>query len=220
MYLWGAGGHGKVVLDVVRLALAPEEMVFVDDDPARVGSFCGCPVRLFQSVVEEKATLPYGRASVVSEFSVVGQFIVSIGDNRTRAAKFVMAADHGFTPVTAVHPSAWVSCSAEVRCGTVVMPRVVINCDVVIGRDCIVNTAAVIEHDCVIGDHAHISPGAVLGGGVSVGAYAHVGLNASVLPGISIGEGSVVGAGAVVVKDVPAGVTVAGVPARIIRPKS
>jgi maltose O-acetyltransferase len=38
-----------------------------------------------------------------------------------------------------------------------------------------------------------------------------------VLPGVTIGENSVVGAGSVVTKDVPAGVVVAGNPARVIK---
>ena len=43
---------------------------------------------------------------------------------------------------------------------------------------------------------------------------AAIGSNATILPGVTIGEGAMVGAGAVVTKDVPAGVTVVGNPAR------
>jgi len=46
---------------------------------------------------------------------------------------------------------------------------------------------------------------------------AAIGTGAVLLGGITIGEGAVVGAGAVVTKDVPAGVVVAGNPARILR---
>lgn len=48
---------------------------------------------------------------------------------------------------------------------------------------------------------------------------ASIGSNATILPNVTIGERAVVGAGAVVTKDVPAGATVAGVPARIISPE-
>ena len=74
-------------------------------------------------------------------------------------------------------------------------------------------SSASVDHDCHIGDFAHISPGAHLAGAVTVGRSAHVGMGASVMPGVTIGEESVVGAGAVVIRDVPAGVTVVGVPA-------
>lgn len=45
---------------------------------------------------------------------------------------------------------------------------------------------------------------------------ASIGSNATILPGVTIGEGAMVGAGSVVTKDVPAGVTVVGNPARIL----
>lgn len=48
----------------------------------------------------------------------------------------------------------------------------------------------------------------------TVGDGASIGANATILPGITIGPGAVVGAGAVVTRDVPAGVTVVGNPAR------
>jgi acetyltransferase-like isoleucine patch superfamily enzyme len=49
---------------------------------------------------------------------------------------------------------------------------------------------------------------------------AKIGANATLLPGVIIGEHALVGAGAVVVRDVPAGMVVAGNPARAIRPLS
>jgi acetyltransferase-like isoleucine patch superfamily enzyme len=57
--------------------------------------------------------------------------------------------------------------------------------------------------DCVLG--------AVVEDDVSIGG------NATILPGVRIGAGSLIGAGSVVVKDVAAGVVVAGNPARVVK---
>jgi len=54
-------------------------------------------------------------------------------------------------------------------------------------------------------------------GGAVVRRQARIGANSTLLPGVEIGEGALVGAGAVVVKDVPAGMVVAGHPARVIK---
>ena len=205
LVLWGASGHGKVVLDIARAMGGFKTISFIDDacqDPAP--EFCDCQVfgasRYLQLPKDEGGT----------------RYVVSIGRNDMRAACFQRAFDHGLLPATLVHPSAVISASARLEDGTVVMAKVVINAGAQIGKNCIVNTAAVVEHDCRIGDHVHLSPGVLLGGGVTVHSFAHVGIGAIALPGAEIGERAIVGAGAVVVDSVPSGATVVGVPARAL----
>jgi sugar O-acyltransferase (sialic acid O-acetyltransferase NeuD family) len=203
LVLWGAGGHGKVVLDVARAMGGFNTISFIDDACEGSGnSFCAC------------AVFDFGRYLQLFKGNAYPQCLVSIGSNEMRAACYLRALEHGLRPIKLVHPSSVISESAQVDVGTVVMAKVVINADAQIGKNCIVNTAAVVEHDCRIGDHVHLSPGVMLGGGVTVHSFAHLGIGAIALPGTEIGASAIVGAGAVVVNSVPSGATVVGIPAR------
>lgn len=206
--VWGAGGHGRVVADVVR-ATGGTVVGFVDGDPAKAGRppVPGAPPVLLAEA--ELLRVLGGGQGAAGGWDALAP---GIGDNRARLRAFGLAAGAAWPAL--VHPSAVLSPSASIGAGTVVMPRAVLNADARVGRAAIVNTGAIVEHDCVVGDGAHLSPGCVLAGGARVGEGAWVGAGAIVLPGVAVGPWAVVGAGAVVVRDVPGGTVVAGVPAR------
>jgi acetyltransferase EpsM len=204
----GAGGHGKVVADIIMKASPSCKLLgFLDDTPELTGrEVLDVPViGVIQGDLKE----------------LVGgcDFIIAIGSNEAREAVAGEAARSGATFAVALHPSAQVGTGVSIGRGTVVMANAVINPGVCIGTHVIVNTAATVDHDCVVEDFVHISPGVHLAGEVKVGRGAHIGIGASVIPGVKIGEWAVVGAGATVIEDVPAGATVVGTPARDIRRK-
>jgi sugar O-acyltransferase (sialic acid O-acetyltransferase NeuD family) len=191
MYLYGASGHGKVVRDIVE-AQGESVSAFVDDN-RELSQLDGTPV--------------------VHHSEELSPIIVSIGENETRK-KIAERLSCRFG--TAIHPSAVVSPSAKIGEGTVVMPGAIVNAGAVIGKHCIVNTGASIDHECVLGDYCHVAPHASLCGQVSLGEGTLIGVGASVLPCVHVGDWSVIGAGAVVIRDIPAGTTAVGVPARIL----
>jgi sugar O-acyltransferase (sialic acid O-acetyltransferase NeuD family) len=206
LFLWGAGGHGKVVYDVVASTGVFEEIAFVDDDPGGRSEYSGAAVLGNSDVLDKLRQRGFG------------WFLISIGVNATRAKCYRIALGHGLLPATATHPSAVVSASAAIGPGTVVMPKAVINAGAQVGENCIINTGAIVEHDCRVGNHVHVSPGAVLGGGATVEECAHVGIGAVILPEARVEAAAMVGAGAVVLRSVPAGATVVGIPAsRVLR---
>ena len=209
LIIWGASGHGKVVLDVARAQGGFTSVVFIDDACGMLSAeFQGCSVAGARTKLTGLLTSGYAH------------FVAAIGCNAARAECFQAARSIGLEPATLIHPTAAVSPSATIGPGTVVMPNAVINADSVIGANGIINSGAIVEHDCCIADHVHLSPGVALGGGVRIGGYSHIGLNASVLPGREIGEWAIVGAGAVVLEDVASGETVAGVPARVLQKRA
>lgn len=139
---------------------------------------------------------------------------VAIGDNFLREKLALKFGQRGFSFPSAVHPRAFVSPSARVGAGVLIMPGAVVNAEAQIDDFAIINTNAVVEHDCIVGRCAHVAPGAVLTGGVTVGDHAFFGAGAVARQHVIIGACSIVGAGSVVVSNIPEEATYAGVPAR------
>jgi sugar O-acyltransferase (sialic acid O-acetyltransferase NeuD family) len=205
VYVYGAGGHGKVVADL--LLAAGEEPIsgFIDDGVPPGGLVLGHPVHGPWAWLTSRAA--HGPVGIV----------LGIGDNEVRARIASAVAGIGVEVLTVVHPRATVAPSAALGGGTVIMAGAVVNPDARIGEGVIVNTGAVVEHDVVVGTYAHVSSGAALGGGSELGAYAHLGLGGVLLPGVRVGASAIIGAGAVVTRDIPDHVIAVGVPARVLR---
>ena len=200
----GAGGHGAVVLDILRTAGIHEPAGFIDADPALAGTeIAGLPV------LGPMNLLPKLRQKI-------RRAIVAIGDNRMRRSCAVRLAREGFELVNAVHPGAIVSAMAVIGHNVVVAAGAIISTGSRVADSVIVNTGAIVDHECDIAEGAHLGPGCKLAGRVRIAPGAFVGIGASIIQCLTIGEDAVVGAGAVVLKDVAAGDTVVGVPARVL----
>lgn len=196
----GAGGHGKVVADILQ-SQGLDVLGFLDDNPTMWGT--------------KILSLPVlGKIAAFKDYQPTGM-IFGIGDNRTRY-KVSQQLNHVDCHlwVTAVHPRAIVAASAQIGYGTAVMAGVVINPDTFIGKHAIINTAATVDHDSTIGDYAHIAPGSHLAGGTTIGTGVLMGVGSVTTPYHSVGDWAVVGAGTTVIHDVPANVTAKGTPAR------
>lgn len=158
-----------------------------------------------------------------AEAGSTAQFVVALGDNRrreslTRQIFPPAACDSGaFWTQELIHPSASVSPTARIGCGTVVHAGAVIGPGATVGDHCIVNSRAIVEHECVLEDFSSLAPGAVMGGRSHLGRGAFLGMSATVLQGRRVGDWSVVGASSLVLKDVQAKALVYGIPASCIR---
>lgn len=201
----GAGGHAKVIIEILLQSGQWEIAGLLDADETKTGqTFSGVPILGTDVLIPELF-----QKGIHAAFVGIG----SVGAVSPRRKAFDILLDHGFELPALRHPSATVASDVTLGKATCIMPGAIINPGASIGECVIVNLGAIIEHDCHISDFAHISPGALLGGDVFVGQGAHIGIGAVIRQGIRIGENAMVGAGAVVVKDVEAGTTVIGVPA-------
>ncbi len=200
--LIGAGGHGEVVLDVIRAAAEHRVVGFFDSNPETHGK-------------------------VIDGVEVVGPpecadspFIVAIGDVHIRKVLTDLLLKKGLEPITAIHPAAYCAGNARVGPGSVICAKATLCTHVQIGQGGIVNTGAIVEHHCRLGEFVHVAPGVVLAGRVTIEDQVMIGAAATVIPCKTIGREAVVGAGSVVIHDIPSHVTAAGAPARILNHKT
>lgn len=193
VYLYGASGHAKVVMDIARLA--DLDVPCLIDDNTSVNTLAGFPV--------------------VHSSEGLNPIIVTIGDChiRRKIVKKLGARDY----VTVIHPSVVKSESVEMGCGTVVMAGAILNPFVRVGNHSIINTGASLDHDVQVGDFVHIAPHCTLCGGVEVGEGTWIGAGSTVIQGIHIGKNCFIGAGSVVVKDIPDNSLCYGNPSRVIK---
>jgi UDP-perosamine 4-acetyltransferase len=203
IFVWGAGGHGKVIVDALLASDSWDVVGILDDDAAKTGTeVLGVPVLHSQ-----------GDLLALANQLEVTRVAVGIGDNYARDKKLQQLRAFGFRPVNVVHPSAHVSRFVKMGEGITILAGATINPGTVIADNVCVNTAASVDHDNHLERSCHIFPNATLTGNVRVGEFAYVGSGAIVAPNLVVRKYSQVGAGAVVLGDVLEGTVVAGAPA-------
>lgn len=201
----GAGGHGKVVLDILenikRESFDDIEIVgFLDD--GETGNVHGYKI--------------IGKTNFIQELSDNDTyFIIAIGSNSIR--KVISEKYHDINWYTAIDPSAIISAKVLIKEGTVVMPRAVINIDAEVGMHSIINTGAIVEHDCIIKDFVHVSPGALITGGCKIDNLVHIGAGAVLNPLVEVCSHTVVGSGAIVIKNLDISGIYVGIPSKKIK---
>ena len=194
--VYGAGGHGKAVIDLIRSrGIFTVEGVIDDSLPA------GEEVLDVLSLGGRGALAALHHRGIRQAANAVG----GIGDIRVRIRVFKLLEEAGFHCPAITHPSAVIEESAEFTHGAQVFPLAYIGTDSRIGFGVIVNTGAIVSHDCRLEDYVNISPGAILAGAVEIGSGTLVGMGVTINLGVRVGAGARIGNGATVKDDVPAG---------------
>jgi sugar O-acyltransferase (sialic acid O-acetyltransferase NeuD family) len=192
MFLIGASGHAKVILDAMECAGIPVEGVFDRNEALqRCLEYAVKPCFHFQPSIEKELIIAIGHIDVRKRLA--GEF-----GNRVSWGKVI-------------HPSALISKYSSVGNGSVVMAGAVVQVNVKIGEHVIINTKASIDHDSEIGDFTHIAPQAVLCGNIKIGAECLIGAGSVLTPGVTVGENCIVGAGSVVLRNIRDGEKVYGI---------
>jgi sugar O-acyltransferase (sialic acid O-acetyltransferase NeuD family) len=209
--VYGAGGFGRELAWLVQLcgeAGRPIHLAcLIDDAPELAGrELNGVPVLGFES-----ARRRFPGAAVVS----------GIGIPRFREAAMARAEAAGARFETIVHPRVEISPWVELGEGTVVCAGNVLTTNIVLGKHVQIHPGCTVMHDALVGDFTTLAPGVRVSGFVRIGRAVFVGAGAVIANGtrenpMVVGDGAVIGAAACVIKPVPAGATVAGVPAKVL----
>lgn len=139
LVILGAGGYGRTVADVAE-QLGYTTIVLDDADPTH-------PLSSFPSYINPTTS-----------------FIPAFGNNSFRLEWINRIEESSGQLATLIHPSAYVSPTATIDQGTVILPHAIINTDVVVGKGCIINLGAIVDHGCVLEEGVHICIGSIVKG--------------------------------------------------------
>lgn len=203
MVIVGAGGHAKEVFEILQTIkkVKSEHLFFFDDINIHTQQIYGLEV-----------------IHNIDKIPLDSELILSIGGIPSRKIVFdkFMQCNSQTKWVNIIAHNASIA-QKDVTLGYAlnIMQFVMISPSVQIGNGTLINARTNIHHDVLIGDFCEICPMVTITGGCEIGDEVFIGTGATILPNIKIGSNAVIGSGAVVIKDVPAGVTVTGIPAKI-----
>ena len=203
-----AGYHSHIVAEILRLSQGCEPIGILDDNKD-LHDRCRNGFRILGGLSLLGELKDSGRV----DSAALGLGNLAMLDRRMEIYR--EARRLGIEMVQLVHPTAFVSPTADCRPGLLVGALAVISVGLRVGENVVVHEASSVGHDSEIGDHVFISPGVHTAGQVKIEPGVYIGPGAIISSGCVIGEGSVVGAGSVVVKDIPGGKLAFGVPARV-----
>jgi sugar O-acyltransferase (sialic acid O-acetyltransferase NeuD family) len=206
LFIFGAGGHGRGVLRLVR-ALAAHAT------PIEVAGFIVEPGYADASFVHG-VPVHTGTAALLQVADAMVVVAIAAPATRRRIVHTI-GTEVGSGFPTLIHPQVLLDETVTIGPGSVLFPGLLVGTDVRIGSHVFTHHHVHLGHDSVLEDFVTIAPGSVVGGGAHIGEGAELGMGTRVLPKIRIGRWARIGAGAVVTSEIPDHATAYGVPARV-----
>lgn len=204
--IFGAGGLGRMVLDILTQRPEWRPMAFLDTNREKHGqTLDGLPIvgdlEAWQHLHAEGAR----------------HATVAIGDNEQRISVAKQLQAEGAKLTSAIHPLAMIAPTANIGQHVLIGARVTICVHATVDDHCVLSPGCIVEHDNTLAEGVFVAPAARFAGGVQVGGRARIGIGATVIPRRRIGANAEVAPGSVVIRDVEDGVRVTGIPAKDAR---
>lgn len=208
--IYGADSYGREVAPLLWGKVSrPTDIMFVDDDPAKIGQMVnGMVIKSLAELVSSPGPSPL--------------IVIAVANPYARGKIAGKCQKHGLNFATVVADSCLSLASNSIGQGAIFSPYTVITANARIGKQFHCNIYSYVAHDCVIGDYVTFAPRVSCNGRITIEDFVYVGTGTVFRQGtpdkpLVVGKGSVVGMGSVVTKDVPPGVLVMGNPARFVR---
>lgn len=147
----GAGSFGRTIQEAALMSGVWTDCAFLDDSWPMPSRYSGYNII---SPVRE-------HPQVISEFDGLA---VAIGDNEVRKGFLNTFFDLDYPTITLIHPRAFVSKSAVVGRGSLLMAGAVVGAHATVGLGCILNPNSVADHDCVMDNYSQLGVGCVMAG--------------------------------------------------------
>ena len=204
--IFGAGGLGREVLLLLRqlneAGATWQVRGFYDDQPPTTPTIAG---------------LPYlGTSHDLNQTAEPLAVAVAVGSSRSRAAVVARLTSPQLSFPALAHPGVALAPYQRISLGEgcVIQQGCILTCDIILGRFVLLNLGCTVGHDAVLEDFCSLMPHVNIGGGAQLGTGVYLGTNATVIHAVRVGADATIGAGAVVIRELPAGVTAVGVPAK------
>ncbi|TWT43684.1 putative acetyltransferase EpsM [Phycisphaerae bacterium RAS1] len=202
LVIFGAGGLGQMVFDILHAARGIHVVGFLDSDRSLHGSTVGA-VRVIGGLESIDTLRRRG----------VSHAVVAIGDNPTRVEIADAIRARRLELASAVHPAASISIHAEIGAHVIIGPRATLCVHARVAEHAVIGAGCIVEHEGSVGRGSFLHPAVRLAGAVTVEAYVTLGIGCTVIPGRRIAAGARVEPGSIVIRDVSTGGHVGGIPA-------